>query len=105
MAVIKADGEFSVKGEDEIVLRGFDFVALLSAGESISSAEFEMTVVDGVDPDVEDMLEGDAQIYGSRVAILIKDGVVGVIYKLKCTIETSIGQTLILNGRQTVDPD
>lgn len=73
-----------------------DFSALLAPGETISSSVWAITVVDGQDPAAAAMIVGAASISGATSSQLIRGRVPGVRYAPICTVQTSLGQTLVL---------
>lgn len=73
-----------------------DFAPLLAQGETINSPIWTITVVAGQDPEVAAMISGNASISGTTVSQLIKGGVPGNRYAPVCTVQTSLGQTLVL---------
>jgi hypothetical protein len=82
------------KRPDEREYFAFDFAPILTTGESVVSATWTVTVVDGVDPDPNAMVSGNNTIQGSIVSRLIIGGVAGVTYRLHCLAHTNIGQRL-----------
>jgi len=68
---------------------GFNFVKQLPAGETISSAEWTITVKQGVDPNPSAMLSGSPVISGTKVTQKIVGCVDGVQYCLTCTATTN----------------
>lgn len=81
---------FTSKDDDEIVSVGFDFAALLDAGETISAAAFAVRDVARQDP-ATGMLPGSETISGSIVTHKLAAGTAGVTYRISCTIDTSAG--------------
>lgn len=81
-------------GEKEVFT--VDFAPLLSAGETINSPVWTMTVVSGQDPNASAMISGTASISGTTASQMIQALVPGVRYAPKCTVQTSQGETLIL---------
>lgn len=87
---------FTPKRASESEIFTVDFAPLLAPGETISSPSWTVTVVDGQDPSVNAMISGAASISGTTVSQLIRSGVPGQRYAPVCTVQTSLGQTLVL---------
>lgn len=81
-------------GESNFVF--FNFASALAAGETISSATVTASVYSGVDANPNNLIAGADTIIGTQVRQLLSDaaGVLGVVYKLLCTADTSLGQRL-----------
>lgn len=84
----------------EIRQEGFNFLSLLAAGETISSATIAVEVHSGVDASPSDLLSGsdttvDSVVYQKFTGV---GGVLGVVYNVTCTAITSLGQTLQLSA-------
>lgn len=73
-----------------------DFSPLLEDGETISAPVWTIAAVDALDPDASALIEGSASISGTFVSQMINAGIPGVRYEPKCTVQTSLGRTLIL---------
>lgn len=73
-----------------------DYADDLADGETILSAAWSISTVDGTDPAAASMISGSAQITGSIVCQRITGGVPGVRYAPICTAQTSMGQKLVL---------
>jgi len=82
----------------------FDFSPFLSEGETIDSQECEARVWSGEDDSPEDILSRSATESDGVVSQIIQPTVTGPIYEVKCTAETSDGQSLILLGLLAVPP-
>ncbi len=89
----------------EVVTLVFDFASRLASGETISTKSVAASVYSGTDASPSSIISGAASHSGSQVSQLITGGVVGVIYKLLCTITTSSGETLLLSTFLAVVPD
>lgn len=85
---------FSVKRTGEFRRLSFNFINLLKAGETISDATFTAEVISGIDGNPNALISGAATIIGSVCEQLIVGGVDGVMYLLKCLINTNLGQRL-----------
>lgn len=72
----------------------FDFISSLGVAETISTQSVTATVWSGVDASPASVVSGAATATGTQVTQKLAGGVSGVIYKLVCTITTSLGQTL-----------
>lgn len=83
----------------------FDFISQLAFGETISTQVVTATVWSGVDASPSSIISGSASASGTIVTQKITGGVSGVIYLLKCSITTSLGQTLILEGLLAILPE
>jgi hypothetical protein len=82
----------------------FDFLSQLNAGETISTASVTAAISSGVTASALPVIAAPS-IGGSKVTVNISAGVIGVVYLLTCSITTSLGQTLLLNGYQPVIPE
>lgn len=89
-------GDFSPKRAAEVEIYGVDFADELAIGETISAVVWSITPVNGVDPAASSMIIGSAQLTGSVSAQRIGGGVPGIRYAPICTVQTSLGQTLVL---------
>jgi hypothetical protein len=84
----------------------FDFISSLQPGETISTQVVTASVYSGLDPSPASIISGAASVESTtQVWQLITGGVVGVIYKLLCTVTTSLGQTLQQAAFLAVIPD
>jgi hypothetical protein len=72
----------------------FDFAEDLASGETISTADWAVTVVTGTDASPGSVLTGSPTISGSKVTHMVQGGVDGVIYCVRCRATTSQGQVL-----------
>jgi hypothetical protein len=93
------------KKAGETVRVPFDFISWLSVGETFLTKEVEIEVYSGVDASAANMVSGAASSSGSVVTQLIRNGVVGVIYKVTCRVTTSLGQLLELTGFLVIEDD
>ena len=85
---------FSLKRTGETITLTFDFKKLVGTGETISSAEWQVEVVEGVDAAPGDMESGAPSISGLLVSQLITGGVVGNTYRMICRATTSANQII-----------
>lgn len=83
----------------------FDFASDLATAETISTQSVVATVYSGTDGSPSSIISGSATASGSVVSQKITAGVLGVIYKLLCTVTTSASQTLERSGYLAVIPD
>ena len=83
----------------------FDFLSQLAVGETISTKSVVATVFSGTDATPSAVVNGAASSSGSQVTQSVTAGTVGVIYKLLCTITTSLSKTLQLSTFMAVVPD
>mgnify|MGYP001559642657 CR=1 FL=1 len=93
------------KGVNETRIETFDFTSRLSAAETISTASVSATVYSGTDATPSAVVSGSSTIAGQKVTQKLTGGTLGVIYKLVCTITTSLGQTLLLSAFLAIVPD
>jgi len=84
---------FSYKITSENEQFTFDFVDVLSPGETILTATMSVEVKSGTDANPNDILNGTPAISDSRVAQRIYGGLDGVIYRLVLSITTSLTNT------------
>jgi hypothetical protein len=100
--------DFTPKRVGETEIFTVDFVDLLAQGETITTASWSITVLQGADPAPEAMLSGVASITGTKVSQMLTGGLPSVFYAPVCTVTTSTGQTLELpeygNGALHVTP-
>jgi hypothetical protein len=92
-------GLFPPADSVESKIYGFDFRRGLSAGEAITSADFEIFVVDGTDPSANSRLIGPAIVSGTQARQRVAGLVSGVSYVLQATVSTNQGSTKSLWGR------
>lgn len=86
-------------------LYDFDFTSQLGNGETISTQTVQASVYSGNDPTPQAIVSGAATASGAVVSQLITAGIVGTVYNLLCTITTSLGQTLQLQGFLAISQD
>lgn len=86
--------DIPTKLQGATVNTSFNFLSDLASGETITSQVVEATVYSGVDPTPANVIDGSASVNGPIVNQLVTGGVVGVIYNLLCTINTSADQVL-----------
>lgn len=79
-----ATKQFTGKDSAEIVPLTFDFSAVLSTITSVSSVS--VRIKSGIDVNVASMLEGAAQIQGTKVVQLVKAGVNGASYVVRAEV-------------------
>jgi hypothetical protein len=96
---------FPPKLVGETVNLTFDFISRLGSSETISTQSTTCTVYSGVDASPSSVISGAASASGTVVTQGITGGVAGVIYSLKCTITTSLTQTLSMTGMLAVLAD
>lgn len=87
---------FTPKRAGETEIFTVDFADLLATGETINSPVWTNVAVGGQDASAGTMIQGAASVSGTKVSQMISGGVPGVRYAPKCTVQTSLGQTLIL---------
>ena len=82
----------------------FPFTSMLASTETISAAAVTAEVYSGTDATPSAIISGAASISGSEVTQKITAGTVGVIYKLTCTMNTSLNYTRIMTAFLAVIP-
>lgn len=80
----------------------FDFISLLSPGESVALGAVEVAVYSGTDPAPRIIASGSALVEGSRVGQLLTGGIPGVTYEITATAQTSGASLLSLIGFLTI---
>lgn len=83
----------------------FDFASRLAAAETISTQSVAASVYSGTDASPSAVVNGAATASGTQVTQSLTAGTAGVIYKLLCSITTSLGKTLQLSTFMAVVPD
>lgn len=101
MSRVTLDGKLAGETVNEV----FDFISKLATGETISTATVVASVYSGTDAAPSAIISGSASISGTKVTQLVTAGILGVMYKLLCTITTSAGQTLVLAAFLAIVPD
>lgn len=96
---------FEGKLLSETVVETFDFTSRLTSAETISTAAVTSVVYSGTDASPSAIVSGAASISGKKVTQKVTGGLIGVTYLLKCTITTSLGQTLALSAYLVVVPE
>lgn len=96
---------FEGKLLSESPIETFDFTSRLTAAETISTAAVSCVSYSGTDTNAAAVISGTASISGKKVTQKVTGGVLGVTYNLRCTITTSLGQTLALSAFLCVVPD
>lgn len=94
-------GEFSPALQDEDEPFGFDFRNDLIENETIQTALFSISVINGVDLTPSSHLSGSPVISGTKVNQRISDLLPGVTYRLQAIVTTSQANTKSLWGRVT----
>ena len=89
---------FPAKRQSATVTLSFDFTSLMTVGSILSVNAVGVTVYSGVDPTPAGILSGSPAINGNVVAQSVIAGVPGTIYSLICSVNTSDGQVLELQG-------
>ena len=88
----------------ETVNEVFDFTSRLAAGETLSTATVTATVYSGTDTGPSAVISGAASISGAKVTQKVTAGTLGVMYLLSCSVTTSAGQTLVMEGILPIVP-
>jgi hypothetical protein len=90
-----ATSDFTPCGQDEVVLRAFNFAPGLGVGEAlIGTPTCSLSVDIGVDSTPQTRLLGGPSVSGTNVNILIGTMQPGVTYIVLVVVQTSFGQTL-----------
>lgn len=83
----------------------FDFLSVLPAGVTISSASVTASTYSGTDAAPSAILSGSPTISGSKVTQKVTVGVLGVTYLLLASATLSDGQVRQLSGFLCIVPD
>jgi hypothetical protein len=94
----------NVKTVDEDIIIVFNFLAELALGETITSASVAATVYTGTDASPAAVISGAAEVAGAEVSQLTTGGLLGVVYLLQCTVNTSDSQVLIQSAFLAIVP-
>jgi hypothetical protein len=86
---------FSPKDHAEVLFYAFDFARRLEDGETITTCAFSSSPVLALGTGTALEIVGSATIAGSVVRQLVQGGDPGLTYRLKATIETSAGRTVV----------
>lgn len=76
----------------------FEFLSLLAAGETVSSATVTVTVWSGTDASPSAIKSGTATASGTKVTQAFTAGVEGVIYLINVAATTSLSQVVVLQA-------
>jgi len=87
--------DFSPKTPADQEFFAFDYARRLGTGETIASAVWTASVVEGTDGNPSALISGTATVSGSRVSQKIIGGTADVQYCLVCTATTSRPQILV----------
>lgn len=87
---------FSPKTPSAEELFAFNFILQIPSGVTIASAQWIVTVLQGVDANPSAMLSGNPIINGFKVSHKIIGGLDGVQYCLTCIATTSDGEKIPL---------
>lgn len=93
---------FSYKFTTESKTLAFEFSEALANGEALVSATCTIIVIDGVDANPNNVLNGSASITGTQVLQQVIYGVAGVTYRLIATVVTSNSNVLVGIGDMPV---
>lgn len=88
----------------EVVPRTFDFTSKLAVGETISSAAVTAAVYSGSDAVPTSIVSGGPSISGAVVTQNFTAGILGTIYQVTCTVQTSLSHTFQLSGYLAIVP-
>lgn len=92
-------GEFSPADSVESEIYAFDFRRDLASGETLSGADFEISLIDGTDSSANSRLVGPAIVAGTQARQRVSGLVSGAAYKLQAIVTTNQGNTKSLWGR------
>lgn len=96
-------GFFSPKDPSESIVLSFNFVNLLSDGETIVSAQWLVEKENGEAVTASDFLTGDADYSADPIVRqMVKGGVHGSAYLHRAVATTSTGRILAAGGIQSV---
>lgn len=95
--------EVSKKDPVETIPLTFDFANQMDRDETVLSAEVEISVKSGTDPNSDDMLLDAATVSGKRAQQFIQGGLDGVVYFVRCKVTTSGNKVLILVADMPVE--
>lgn len=91
--------KLSPKDPDETITLTFDFTKDLTQGETLSGTPVvTISVYQGVDPNMNQMLSGAPQVAGNTVLQTCILGVKGNSYGVKAKCTTNSGRMLVLGG-------
>lgn len=87
----------------ETIIVTFDYTLDLAEAETISApAVIVADVLAGIDDTPSAILLGASQVSSPFATQSVIGGIVGVTYRLKCSVDTSNGQELVLAGKLPV---
>lgn len=94
------------KSPDSTIIVDFEFLSDLALTEELTSGEVvTVEVYSGTDLTPSALLDGTADILGTKVRQSITGGTVGNVYTLICSVDTSLGSTLIKSAKLAIVAD
>ena len=91
--------KFSPKDPNESIILSFDFSEVLpDTSETITFAEWRITVSVGTDINAQSVLTGERGITDKLTSVLVTAGVNLCDYIITCTVTTSKNQVIEANG-------
>ncbi len=88
----------SIKGPGEVIPLEFDYCAVVGSGVITSAACTVVLTAGASGQDLAAMLIGDPVFTDSHVTQKLGGGLVGNVYRVKCTVNTDDGNTFELSG-------
>lgn len=82
-----------------------NFISSLQVAETITTASVSASVYSGNDPTPSAILSGSPTISGTTISQLVTGGVLGTIYELLYTANTSLAQSIQISAYLAVIPD
>jgi hypothetical protein len=96
----RAQSDFTPIYGTEQVRLSFDFAKVLTYGEILVTAAWNVSLVSGADTSPTSRLLGNPAIVGSKVTQLVGNYIDGATYNHSATVTTSNGQTFAVNADQ-----
>lgn len=91
--------KFSPKDPDESIILSFDYSDVLpDISETLTYAEWDITVYAGADNNASSMLTGQRGIVGKTTSVLVTAGVDLCDYVITCRVTTSKSQVIEANA-------
>lgn len=85
-----------IKDPEEVVDLSFDFTDDLGAADIQGAPVIAASLIEGVDPDFANTIQGAATVDGKIVFQRIRNGLDKVAYGYRCKITASDGRVLVL---------
>ena len=90
---------WDVANPTESQVYSYDFINDLGTGETLVTASFALTVLEGTDNTPSSRLTGVSGINGSVASQRVQFLNAGVVYVLACTVTTSLSNTITLSAK------